>query len=259
MTAIRQTDAVGIAGILETGRPRGLWMAKISPSEWMAADSTGEECARTSAPFGEALDWLMRRAGILREDERPQVIDQTASRYPRIRATFESAGRVRVVGAEITPWRGHAPKKKASSDGWGRNTIKPEYKPKMAKTAEPKPKRVSNNPSGRPKGSGRGLMQKTVELDREIRALVIAGVRDTQIAPQVGRSRPYVGKRIRAMLADGRLRAEDLPEERVRRMEPARKMWNTRRKSEKSEEPEVHGFRGIRIDRNGRIIREEKT
>ena len=245
---IRIIDAEGIDGIITCGRPAGLWMAESAqvPMKWIGIHADGQTVERKYGAFGDVLTWLQIREGVLPcSGECPvRMIED-----PIPRVSGKTAVPLRVEGAEIREWRGTAsPIVERQADGWGTNTIKPVQ-------PETKPKRKSNNPSGRPIGST-GTHQRVHERDGQILRLVKAGLRDYEIAQRLDCSPSAVGKRIKALRESGRLTNQDVPIWRLESWARAQKMWITRRRHE---EEGMFGVRGIRIDSEGKIIGEAES
>ena len=87
---IRTTDRAGIDGIIAEGRPSGYWMAKSEPFPrlWTGVVSDGHTAARKHGTFGEVLEWLQFKSGILSDDRRG-VKRQAGERIFGIRVTWE--------------------------------------------------------------------------------------------------------------------------------------------------------------------------
>lgn len=96
MTPIRTTDKDGIAGILATGRPAGYWMAQSEafPRIWTGVVADGRRAVRKHGTFGEVLEWLHRKAGILRDARADRVIRDSSDTFRGIRVTSEAAVRI---------------------------------------------------------------------------------------------------------------------------------------------------------------------
>lgn len=93
---IRTTDKQGIDGIILTGRPRGYWMAQSEPFPrlWTGVVSDGHTAARKHGTFGEVLEWLQRKAGILRNAKADRLIRDCSDLFRGIRVTSEAAERI---------------------------------------------------------------------------------------------------------------------------------------------------------------------
>ncbi len=92
----------GLRGIIERGKPEGLWMAESSefPKIWSGVDSRpGHLTLMHHGTFPEVLTWLMRRAGIIRPREDVEV--RNASRDPEYHIAKTTGAELRIAGAEI--------------------------------------------------------------------------------------------------------------------------------------------------------------
>lgn len=89
-TTIRTTDRAGIDGIIAEGRPSGYWIADSGevPRAWIGALAFGGRTVTKSGTFGEVLEWLQFKSGILSEDRRG-VKRQAGERIFGIRVTWE--------------------------------------------------------------------------------------------------------------------------------------------------------------------------
>ena len=89
-TTIRTTDRAGIDGIIAEGRPSGYWIADSGevPRAWIGALAFGGRTVTKSGTFGEVLEWLQFKSGILSE-ERSGVKRQAGERIFGIRVTWE--------------------------------------------------------------------------------------------------------------------------------------------------------------------------
>lgn len=87
---IRTTDRAGIDGIIAEGRPSGYWIAESGevPRAWIGALVFGGRTVTKSGTFGEVLEWLQFKSGILSE-ERSGVKRQAGERIFGIRVTWE--------------------------------------------------------------------------------------------------------------------------------------------------------------------------
>lgn len=87
---IRTTDRDGIEGIIAEGRPSGYWIADSGevPRAWIGALAFGGRTVTKSGTFGEVLEWLQFKSGIL-PDERRGVKRQAGERIFGIRVTWE--------------------------------------------------------------------------------------------------------------------------------------------------------------------------
>lgn len=101
MNRIRTTDKAGIDGIIRTGRPAGYWMAQSEAfpgvtvsAHWTGVVADGHMAARKHGTFGEVIEWLHRKAGILRDAGRDRVIRDSSDTFSGIRVTSEAAMRI---------------------------------------------------------------------------------------------------------------------------------------------------------------------
>jgi len=96
MTPIRTTDKQGIDGIILTGRPAGYWMARSEPFPriYTGVVADGHRAVRKHGTFGEVLEWLHRKAGILRNADADRVIRDCSDTFRGIRVTSEEAVRI---------------------------------------------------------------------------------------------------------------------------------------------------------------------
>lgn len=87
---IRTTDRAGIDGIIAEGRPSGYWIADSGevPRAWIGALAFGGRTVTKSGTFGEVLEWLQFKSGILSDDRRG-VKRQAGERIFGIRVTWE--------------------------------------------------------------------------------------------------------------------------------------------------------------------------
>ena len=96
-----------LAGILRTGKPAGLWMARLGPASrtWMGVDSRpGHLTIRKNGTFPEVLTWLMRRAGIIGKG---QIIkNRIHDGEPEILIHKVSAAAYRVENPVLSEWTG---------------------------------------------------------------------------------------------------------------------------------------------------------
>ena len=93
---IRTTDKAGIDGIIQTGKPAGYWMAQSEPFPrlWTGVVSDGHTAARKHGTFGEVLEWIQRKAGILRNAKADRLIRDCSDLFRGIRVTSEAAERI---------------------------------------------------------------------------------------------------------------------------------------------------------------------
>lgn len=230
---IRTIDEDAARGILESGKPAGLWMyeAKGVPMSWAGIAADGKKSATKSGTFPEVLTWLMIRGGIMpRSGKKPE--NRNMSRDPEYRYRRESSVGLRVEGAAIREWTAPYVVKEIPSDGWGTNTIKP-YQPEPVKPEpkpEPvKPKKARPKPEGRPRGSGLGKTENSKRTDAQIRQMVLDGMDDETIAADIGIKPKTVGARILAMRKEGAFPNDKLPAWRVRRFQRNDEMNRKRR------------------------------
>ena len=96
MTPIRTTDKDGIAGILATGRPAGYWMAhsEAFPRIWTGVVADGRRAVRKLGTFGEVLEWLHLKAGILRDTRADRVIRDSSDTFRGVRVSSDAAVRI---------------------------------------------------------------------------------------------------------------------------------------------------------------------
>ncbi len=96
MTKIRTTDKQGIDGIILTGKPAGYWLARSEPFPrlYTGVAADGHRAVRKHGTFAEVLEWLHRKAGILRNAEADRVIRDCSDTFRGIRVTSEAAVRI---------------------------------------------------------------------------------------------------------------------------------------------------------------------
>lgn len=124
-------DKEGISGIIKTGKPAGLWIAKSQafPILWTGVDSRyGRPVVKKHGTFPEVLTWIMTRGGIIKKGQVIKNRIHAGDREICIRRTTEAG--IRVTGARIREWTSPYIVTEITGDGWGKNTIKPEAKRK---------------------------------------------------------------------------------------------------------------------------------
>ncbi len=95
-TPIRTTDKQGIDGIILTGKPAGYWMAQSEPFPrlWVGVVADGRRAVRKHGTFGEVLEWLHRKAGILRDARADRVIRDCSDTFRGVRVSSDAAVRI---------------------------------------------------------------------------------------------------------------------------------------------------------------------
>lgn len=124
-------DKEGAAGIIQTGKPEGLYMCEsvAFPRIWTGVDSRRvRPVVKKHGTFPEVLTWLMTRGGIIKKGQVIKNRIHTGEREICIRKTTEAG--IRVTGARIREWSSPYIVTEITGDGWGKNTIKPEAKRK---------------------------------------------------------------------------------------------------------------------------------
>lgn len=124
-------DKEGAAGIIQTGKPEGLYMCEsvAFPRIWTGVDSRrGRPVVKKHGTFPEVLTWFMTRGGIIKKGQDIKNRIHTGEREICIRKTTEAG--IRVTGARIREWSSPYIVTEITGDGWGKNTIKPEAKRK---------------------------------------------------------------------------------------------------------------------------------
>jgi hypothetical protein len=216
-------DREALAGIIATGKPAGLWMAKSEAfpdatvsAQWSGVDSRpGHLCLMKHGTFPEVLDWLMLRGGIMKRGE--PVQNRNPSRERAWSAQSSPDIPLRVEGAVIREWRAPYTVTEIHADGWGPNTIIPGRPEEQKERDKPKKKRGTSG--GRPKGSGLGKTENTKKTDALIRKLVFDGMDNVMIGMEIGLKPNTVGSRILALRREGALPNDKLPAWRVRQFQ----------------------------------------
>ena len=95
-TPIRTTDKQGIDGIILTGKPAGYWIARSDPFPriYTGVVADGHRAIRKHGTFAEVIEWLHRKAGILRDARADRVIRDCSDTFRGIRVTSEEAVRI---------------------------------------------------------------------------------------------------------------------------------------------------------------------
>lgn len=183
MTPIRATDKDGIAGIIKTGKPAGLWMAQSTafPKIWTGAVSDGKKAVRHHGTFGDVLAWLQKKDGILRDARADRVIRDSSDVFSGLRVTLGAVERIpeadmpraeRYTGFTCRIDRGKRGLKTPTNDGTGRA--------------------VRNK-------------EKLTERDEKIKELVLQGLTGKRVAEELGMSKKAAEARITAIRKAGEL------------------------------------------------------
>ena len=132
-------DKEAVAGIIETGKPAGLYMcesvafpgATVS-ARWTGVDSRkGRPVVKKHGAFPDVLTWLMTRAGII--PKKGTVLNLIRTGEPEYHAHGESRTEIRIEGAAVREWTAPYTVTEITGDGWGKNTIKPGAKRRKRK------------------------------------------------------------------------------------------------------------------------------
>lgn len=124
-------DKEAVAGIIETGKPAGLYMCEsvAFPRIWTGVDSRkGRPVVKKHGAFPDVLTWLMTRAGII--PKKGTVLNRIRTGEPEYHAHGESRTEIRIEGAAVREWTAPYTVTEITGDGWGKNTIKPGAKRK---------------------------------------------------------------------------------------------------------------------------------
>lgn len=127
-------DKEAVAGIIETGKPAGLYMCEsvAFPRIWMGVDSRkGRPVVKKHGAFPDVLTWLMTRAGII--PKKGTVLNRIRTGEPEYHAHGESRTEIRIEGAAVREWTAPYTVTEITGDGWGKNTIKPGAKRRKRK------------------------------------------------------------------------------------------------------------------------------
>ena len=216
-------DREALAGIIATGKPAGLYMAKSEAfpdaavsAQWTGVDSRpGHLCLMKHGTFPEVLDWLMLRGGIMKRGVPVQTRNPSRERAWSAQSSPDIP--LRVEGAVIREWRAPYTVTEIPAGGWGPNTIIPGRPEEQKEPDKPKKKRGTSG--GRPKGSGLGKTENTKKTDALIRKLVISGMDNVMIGLEIGLKPNTVGSRILALRKEGALPNDKLPAWRVRQFQ----------------------------------------
>lgn len=186
MTPIRTTDKDGIAGILATGRPAGYWMAQSEafPRIWTGVVADGRRALRKLGTFGEVLEWLHWKAGILRDTRADRVIRDSSDTFRGVRVSSDAAVRI--------PQR-DMPRAKAYT-GF---SVKAEHGKRGLRTPAHDGMRHGNALPDNP------CRKERSDRDEEILRLSREGLIQKEIAARMGVSETCVNARVRKMRKRG--------------------------------------------------------
>lgn len=189
MTPIRTTDKQGIDGIIQTGRPAGYWMAQSKPFPriWTGVVADGRRAVRKHGTFGEVLDWLQFKSGVL-SDERRGVRREAGEQVFGIRVTWE--GREWLSPDEMERAKSYAgftcTARGSSRNNWRQTRPVKDGLKHGSVTKEPTPVRIAS----------RELNETILRLSRE-------GMIQKDIAARLGVSETCVNARVRKMRKRG--------------------------------------------------------
>lgn len=190
MTPIRTTDKQGIDGIIQTGRPAGYWMAQSKPFPriWLGVVADGHRAVRKHGTFGEVLDWLQFKSGVL-SDERRGVRREAGEQVFGIRVTWE--GREWLSPDEMERAKSYAgftchTARGSSRNNWRQTRPVKDGLKHGSVTKEPTPVRIAS----------RELNETILRLSRE-------GMIQKDIAARLGVSETCVNARVRKMRKRG--------------------------------------------------------
>jgi len=186
MTPIRTTDKDGIAGILATGRPAGYWIAQSEafPRIWTGVVADGRRAVRKHGTFGEVLEWLHRKAGILRDARADRVIRDSSDTFRGVRVSSDAA--VRIQERDM-------PRAKAYT-GF---SVKAEHGKRGLRTPAHDGMRHGNALPDNP------CRKERSDRDEEILRLSREGLIQKEIAARLGVSETCVNARVRKMRKRG--------------------------------------------------------
>lgn len=188
--AIMTVDHAALNGIIQRGKPQGLYMAMSGAfpgaavsAHWTGVDSRpGHLCLMKRGSFPEVLDWLMFRGGIMKRGE--PVRNRNPSREREWSETRPSALPVRIEGAEVKDWK-EPPGQVMGFEGTPVAGIDAERLKRSRKR------------------SGAAAVAKATEQEEQIIKLYEAGATYNEIAEELGVVPSTVYERIRAMKARG--------------------------------------------------------
>ncbi len=89
MNRIRMIDKESLDGIITCGKPSRYWIARseVFPILWTGAVSDGRRAVWKHGTFGDVLEWLQSKSGILRDERRDRVIRDSSDTFRGIRVT----------------------------------------------------------------------------------------------------------------------------------------------------------------------------
>lgn len=191
-TPIRTTDKDGIAGIIAAGKPAGYWIAQSAavPRTYTGVVADGHRAVRKHGTFGEVLEWLHRKAGILRDARADRVIRDSSDVFCGLTVTHEGA--VRIPEDQMRRARVY------SGFSAGRLPKAKHGKP----TAEA---------DGIKHGNTMRNKDKLEERDEKIKEIVLSGLGMTakKVAAQIGMKEKTCAARITALRKAGELPPAD--------------------------------------------------
>lgn len=223
---MREINPDQTAGIIQTGRPAGLWYAKAE-SGWIGLEADGERCGVCVGSFPEVLTWLFSKNGIGGTDA-PK--DRNVSRDPVWTASGDTDPGIRIPGAVIGEWREPVtviettPRfvvntERAAEIRAGLPQSAPLTAPTeigLRPTPEREPKREPTKRGGRPAGSATGRTLGKQRRDERIARYVLDGMGDDEIAVRMGVTGSSARKYILTLRREGRFPNDKLPAWRVR-------------------------------------------
>lgn len=232
---IRTTDKAGIDGIIQTGRPAGYWMAQSEPFPrlWTGAVSDGHTAARKHGTFGEVLEWIQWKAGILRNAKADRLIRDCSDLFRGIRVTSEAAERIP---------EGEMERAKIYS-GFSCSSVRGPARSSHMKTSAAAGG-IRHGNTARPLDPRRNEVR---ERDEMILALCREGLLQKDIAVRLGVTPATINNRVRVMRKAG----IDVPDvrrdkERAVRMERA-EAFRRMRDEEGLNAPEISRRTGIHV------------
>lgn len=191
MNRIRMIDKESLDGIITCGKPQGYWIARseVFPILWTGVVSDGGISTRRHGTFGEVLEWLQMKSGILRDERRDRIITDSSDTFRGIRVTRGDTVRIPEENME---------RAKVYSGFSAR-------KPNGRHTAPP------SKDGGMKHGNAVRNKSKLAERDRQIKELVLSapGMTAKKVAAELGMKEKACAARITFLRKAGELPPAD--------------------------------------------------
>ena len=188
---IRMIDKESLDGIITCGKPSGYWIARseVFPILWTGVVSDVGISTRRQGTFGEVLEWLQMKSGILRDERRDRVIRDSSDTFRGIRVTRGDTVRIPEEDME---------RAKVYSGFSAR-------KPNVRHTAPP------SKDGGMKHGNAVWNKAKLAERDGQIRELVLSapGMTAKKVAAELGMKEKACAARITILRKAGELPPAD--------------------------------------------------